>query len=497
MIDNEGREESNLSTEQFARRDRDPVNVFTRGYLVRKKKGSGEVIVDTANSSQLNDLHFHDYCAGFGKDTWYKQENDRRSINIVHGPIRTLLRRSPIIAGMVILLVFGIAEFRDPPGLSELFAVPMPEAIYLLTIGSIVWFSLFLILIYADLFHWKAALKAGYIYGLLIFLSLCTFYSIYLVIIAENPSELQNVVFVSGFLLVMYIGLLLGYDTMIRTESLFWNLDLTNLISNEEGYTEIKKNIKYDLTRRVVFDTIPLRYLFSLVFLIQFAILWLLTDGPQALSYDVGLIVNLLFDFLLIVGIFQFLVITSYVNKLIRGGILTEHGLVTLKYQPFHPDGHGGFRDVGQAAMRMNAMIILAGLYYSYRLIVQGRRSYEPGLFQEQITLEMLLWFSNFVLPVILYALFALGWIYFIYWRIHVLMSQKKDELLFEKQFQNRKSRAEKNDTLKEPIGGVDDKQGWQDLQNAPEWPIDRRQLTTVLIANVIPITISIIGFPV
>jgi len=370
-----------------------------------------------------------------------------------------------------------------------------------LAVGATVWLLLLYLLDRGGIVEWQRLIKPALIYGLMGWLFLGAVFGAYLVYISENPSAIDgNVVFVSGYLLAMLVGGMLAYDTVLRAENLLWFLDTTNIIHDRDTYSEFKQGLRDQLSTSIL--GVPISYLFAGLIMSQFFAFWYFTTGPQELGYTPGIVVNVLFNTVLTIGLFQFLIVISRFYSAISDGYQTETGSVQLRYKPFHPDGRGGFRDLGRAAMRVNALLIIAGAAFSYRMYVQGTRAFDADIVAMSVTPELIIWTFDYIIPIILYAIVAFIWIYFVFWQLHIRMARAKEQLILSKQYAHRNGTSptdSRQPPLVEeapPIGGPEDEAAWRELRDAPEWPIDRRQLTTLASANAAPVVVTAVSLP-
>lgn len=479
----------------------DPVSVFTRGSIeVRETEGGNEVVVTDA-IIPLNDLHFHQYCAGFGREKWYAAESQSRPLKLITGPVRAVGRRWPAVVMIATALLFVIAEFYSIGGLSDLLMLELWTLVPYLAVGAIVWLLLLYLLDRGGVVEWRRLIKPALIYGLMGWLFLGAVFAAYLVYISDDPTTIdRNVVFVSGYLLAMLIGGMIAYDTVLRAENLLWFLDTTNIIHDRNAYSEFKRALRDQLSTTTF--GVPISYLFAGLIMSQFFVFWYFTTGPQELDYTPGIVVNVVFNTVLAIGLFQFLVVISRFYSTVSGDYQTESGGVQLRYKPFHPDGRGGFRDLGRAAMRVNALLIIAGAAFSYRMFVQGSRAFDADIVAMSVTPELIIWTFDYIVPVVLYAVVAFIWLYFVFWQLHIRMARSKEQLILSKQYAQRNETSPTNlqhSPLVEeasPIGGPEDEPAWRELRDAPEWPIDRRQLTTLVSANTAPVVVTAVSLP-
>lgn len=462
--------------------------IFVRGWLKIEGELSDSEIVD---ADIERDVSFHDFCALFHVEDWYRKESKRHDFHVSGGLFRKIGQYWPVFMVAVTLVVLPSAELdSDLDGLSAYAIEPTLERFGLLVGLFAVIFGLLYLLRYNGIVKDSKLLKSSLFYLILGVIASGTLVSIYLVYGSglQSPAE-GNVVFVFGYLFAVTVGGTIAYDTMVRTENLLWHLDQTSLIDNVDAYGDFKSDLDERLEEKIFADTVPVAVVFAALFVTPFGVFWYLTDGPQGLGFDVGLLTNILIDFLLMYAVFKFLVIISHFRYLLTGGYRTESGTVELQYQPFHPDESGGFRDIGRAAMRVNLILIIGGLYYTYRLFVNGVRTAEPGMFDGTIDLQIVLWAINYLVPILLYALLVSAWMYFTFWKLHVIMARKRERLIQQKRLQWDDTPANGSNQLSNLFNG---KEVWADLRDAPVWPIDRRQLTTVFLANALPVLITL-----
>jgi len=464
--------------------DHSPIDLFVRGVISREDE-------DAPTTTETRDnLHFHEYCLMFENRGFYAKEFHEHKLKIFAGPLRQMGLYWPFIIFAATVAIFIGAEFTALTGLSRYIPEVTETRVYLLLGTGVLWLLLLSLLNYAGIISRDEFVTPLVVYGLLGWLGLMVAVSVFTVFFSATPSELSRLpIFTSGLLLAMLVGGIIGYDLMIRGENLFWNLDLKNVIENPEGYREFRQKMKQRLNLTIPFTDIPVAPVFGALFVLQFGVFWIVTSGPQSLNSNIGLVINLLLDFFMMAAVFQFLIGLQLFWPLLTTGVDTTEGKVELVYRPFHPDNHGGFRDFGRVAMRINSMLAIGGLYYAYRLYVQGSRAYVPGM-MDSVSLSLIIWIVNYISPIVLYILLAAIWLYSTFWQLHLLMSHHKERLVLAKQKRERDSDA---DT---PIGDIVDERGWSELQDAPEWPIDRRQISTALFANSLPVLLSISNIP-
>lgn len=500
----------------------EPIPVWTRWDTAGRELSGNDGLLP------IDDLHLHRYCAipPFDDRTEERVIDDSdEEIRFLTGRIRTGLRHTPVVIAVVMAVLLVGAELT--PGVDgvsvflprlPLFTVPAA----VLFVG--VWAILGALLLGAGVLQRDELAKAVVVYGLVAALVAGTLGSLYLVFTASEPSTLPaNVVYVSGYLLMLLLGGLLVYDGMLKTEHLFENLDRTLIVDgdDEAAYTAFKRKVRGDLQHETSVPgtgiPVPTYAVFAPLFVAQFAAVWLLQSGPQGLGWNLNLLVNVVLNLFIVVVAFQFLVLIKAFYDLVTGNLTLYYDPETdavhpedaegreprqydlLTYRPFHPDGRGGFRDLGKFATRVNVLLIVGGLYTIFRLYVQGGRS--PVLTFEATgtasalglggDLAPLIWLISYVGPVLAYALAAGAWLYYSFWQLHVKMAREREAQYTEHQYERRKDA----DT-DAPIGDFDDAQQWQELRAAaPVWPIESRQLLSLISGTVVPVLLSFRDF--
>ncbi|MDR5674505.1 hypothetical protein RH858_15365 [Halalkaliarchaeum sp. AArc-GB] len=450
------------------------------------RPGTTHVPGDDDGELPFDDLHFHRYCAlyPFTPEDDVRVSDDSESehdpeIRYLSGVARTGLRHTPMIVLAVTVLFFTSAELTDGVQGVSAFLPTLSTAELLIAAAAIgLWGVLIGLLVRVELLTVRELYKAGVVYGTLAFLAVGTAVSIWLVLFDHDGTYSRNIVFTSGYLLLLLLGGLLVYDGLRRTEHLFDRLGNTMVVGNKTAYEERKHELADRLSHAVSIPgtnlQIPSAYLFSVVFVSQIAVLWWLGLGPQNLDYPVTLVGNVLLNLFLVAVFFQFLVLIGWFYELVNDDRDGDRE-PALTYLPYHPDGHGGYRDLGKFATRVNLLLILAGFYLVYRLYVQGSRvsgaEMAPGF---DPAFGSFLWFSSFVLPVILYAIAAGAWLYYSFWQLHLRMARERERYYAEQTGGS--------------FGG--DPSGWRVRSQAPVWPIDNGQLFSLVSGTFFPLVL-------
>jgi len=389
--------------------------------------------------------------------------------------------------------------------------------------GVVLWGLLAYLVVGAGLVEGRELAKAIAVYGLAVVLAIGTTASIFLVLTAEDPRTLEpNVVYTSGYLLLILVGGLLTYDAMLRTEYLFEHLDRKLVVeeTDEAAYEAFRRKIADQLSHRTTLPggyTVPTYLLFAPLLIAQFAAVWALAgDGPQNLSFSVTFVVNVLLDMVLAVIYFQLFVLIKTFHDLVTGSVTlyrdgsgtlhheqsdggdrTPEEVDLLSYRPFHPDGRGGFRDFGKFATRVNVLLILGGLYVTYRLYVQGARDLpatEVAL-DTALTLDVFVWVASYVGPVVVLIAVAVAWLYYSFWTLHVKMAHERERAYIE---WTRRRRRDDEDTIPAdtPLGAVEDATDWQERRApAPVWPVDARLLVSLVSSSLVPLVLALPRF--
>lgn len=477
--------------------DPEPVSSYVRGCLG----------CDRSPTS----LDFHDYCQIFPAELlpderFYSLEaNNHRRLNAPPPMMRFLFRIWPVVMVVVTVFVFVVTPLLtgvDGPW-QLLPTLPTITYQYLLVVPLLLSaIVIYYLLKRIELLRSsESLLKLIVVYALVVVLLLATLASIWLVWQTDDPHALDdNVVFVSGYLLMWTICGILGYDLIVKGEELFDTFHYTNIISNPDMYeSEFHSELDRLWSMRLLdgnesFYNIRLSYVFGAVVVSYFGAFWYFTQGPQYLDSTPILVVNVFFNFLLLTGVFQLLIVSKHLYLLLEEKIEADDEILEIEYRPSHLDGKAGFRDLGRAAMRINLLIVLGGLYLAYRLFVQGNRAIEGGgieAIDTLTTLELAIWGANFVLPIAMYVVVVVFWLYAAFWRIHVKMTEKKEELILENQRQNRYEQQkplEHEQGDEPPYGDMVDKSAYDQLKNAPTWPIEREQFQSLVVTNLLPV---------
>lgn len=419
------------------------------------------------------------------------------------GTVRTALQYTPLLVAIIALAFLVSAELSPSVQGISAYLPGLPVVVVpILGVTAIAWAILLYLVVGAGLVSARELTRVVGVFGLVGLLALGTAGSIYLVVTSPDPRELPpNIIYTSGYLLVVLVGGLLTYDGMLRTEYLFNNLDKKLVIEDESRYADYRERIATNLrdpTRLPLVGPVPTYLLFAVMLVSQFAALWLLSSGPQGLTFSVTLVGNIVVDLVMAIIYFQLFVLIKAFHDLVTGNVAlgpmdgdNPERYDLLSYRPFHPDGRGGFRDLGKFATRVNVLLLLGGFYVIYRLYVQGARTLPSSGVTLSIdpTLAVLVWLVSYVGPVIVLIVVGFAWLYYSFWMLHVKMSYER-ERHYTEHLRNKSAGGTDGDP---PIGSVEHGLEWQEArQPAPVWPVNARVLASLVSSTFIPLLLAL-----
>lgn len=506
-----------------------------------KRPGSQQSTGEDDSVLPLDDFHLHRYCAVFGfkpdddpeylsPEEWAELTGKQRSgdaeeeianrVKFLSGYSRLGLRHTPAVILFTTLILFGSAEILDNIEGISVFLPTLTAIEWIGIVGGVVLYAaLMLMILNVGLIDREELYKGAVVYGLITFLSIGVLLSVYLVfryvsfnanpvVILEGGEAMtggdevpNNIVFVSGYLLMLLIGGLLVYDGLLRTEYLVENLEDTGIVGASDRYHEWKTSVRNQLSHTIgdslnpFHDRLPIKtvYVFSTLFLTQYAVYWTIGKGPQNLDFALTTIANLLLNLFLVVVGFQFVILIAAFYRLLNedreerftfrdDSDTSEDTRVEeriLRYKPYHSDGHAGYRDIGKFVTRVNLLLIMAGFYLVYRLFFQGSRvtpsELVPNFLHELIGIGI--WFQSFLAPVFLYGLVACGWIYYTFWQIHLRMLRERERYYL----------CDTDD--------FESLEGWEIREQAPVWPVNNGLLWSLISGTFGPVIIYMVEF--
>lgn len=443
----------------------------------------------------LDDLHLHHYCAvwPFRPDDDPPVAADRaadgtRPIRFLAGIARTGLRHTPLIVLLVTVGFFASAELAEGVQGVSVFLPALSATIVGGSLAVAVLYAvLVLLILQMGILDLRELYKASVVFGLVAFLTVGTAVSIGLVVLDPAPASDQNIVFTSGYLLMLLLAGLLVYDGMLRTEHLFETLEGTGIVADADRYRAFRRRLAAELGHALV-DTelsvggrtvrlrVPTAYVFAVLFLSQYAVVWSVGVGPQNLDFPVTLWGNVLLNLFIVAVFFQFMVLMNRFYALVTDDLADGAAGSALTYRPFHPDGHGGYRDFGKFATRVNLLLILGGFYSLYRLVVQGGRvapaAMAPGF---DPLVGSVVWTASFVVPLLVYGIAAVGWFYYSFWQLHLRMLRERE-----------RAYLAATETF-------EDATHWEIRRDGPTWPTDFNQLVSIVSGTVAPVVFFLV----
>ncbi len=415
---------------------------------------------------------------------------ETRRFVFVGGLPRQILRHTPLVILLAAIVLFGGAELVDTVnGISALvpqfdggswllgvWAAPLPFLVYLLYAAGVLGGPN------------RSASELIAVYALPLVLIAGIIASLGLVFTAESPAELpSNIVYVSGYLLTLLVGGQLFYETVLRTEHLFVNLPDTDIVRHEDDYYRLLSEMHESLSTRVL--GIPAAHAFGLLFAVQFGVLWTIASGPQELGFLPNVAINTALDTVLVIATFQFVIIIRYANELLSDNGAYDH---VLGYEPFHVDARGGYKDLGRFAIRFNLLIGMGALYLVYRLYASGSRGVPPeGLVGFVDQFDMLIWLINYAGPVLVFAIVLIAWVYLAFWGMHMKMLREKDRATAAYQG-NPQSDGKAGAGV--PNEELADGPAWEDIRDAPEWPVNPNRLRGIVTSTFLPLLFPLPG---
>lgn len=280
------------------------------------------------------------------------------------------------------------------------------------------------------------------------------------------------------FFFVLVTGHLVYDGLALKTENLFAQLGTTSIVNKpkyDEFYAELTNTLGDTLNIKGV--TVPRSVAFALsIALIPILLPVIVTPwaGWGELAYLAYSIVTLF----VIAVLYDVFILVYMFTELLRRDVLT--------YQPFHPDDHGGFRDLGRFATRVNTILLVAGGYVAYRFYAEGILNIPSGGLSP--SLLGVTWVVLYLGPIAAYVFLVLFWLYHSFWRLHQKMEQGRQRRIEELQ---RRANTNNRETSKDFADLEADAPAWESLREAPTWPIKRQGLFGILVIDAIPVIIT------
>lgn len=412
--------------------------------------------------------------------------NDKKpDLEVTTGITRQLLRNLPTVLLAVLVIYVPVMVFGFVVDGRLDFPVPSVDARTLgLVVPGVVIACLWLYLIYriiASTLRGSGIGRSLVFFGTALPLGAGTLHALYTVVTTTEPTGEPAITIQAGYFLFVLVTGHLVYDGLIlRTEHLFAKLGNTSIV-NQPAYDDF-----YDEMTEALGDTYgdgPVQIPKSVAFALVVALVPLLLPFVFDSFQPWGMISYIAYNFVtmfVIAVLYDVFVLIYYFVELLRQDI--------LEYQPFHPDEHGGFRDLGRFATRVNVILFVAGAYVVYRFYAEGVVLLSSN--EVSTSLDAIIWGLFYIGPLVAYVCLMLFWLYHSFLRLHRKMKEGRQRRIEELQ---HKSRQEQNNPPQEFSDLNKDAPPWESLQNAPTWPIKRQSLLGILVIDALPVVASLL----
>lgn len=450
-----------------------------------------------AREDATRSLPFHHYCSlslfeGAGPDP-----GGPPSVTICSGAVRWALRHTPLV--ILVVTALFIVHGEVSPSTAGMAASFVPSAMLtglVLPIGLVLASTLLLIAFVVSFtpLSRRGIAKAITVYGLVALLSGGAVSHYFMRVSSDSVASappVSNFFLYSGYLLALLVGGHLAYDGILRTETMFDRLPQKSpsVIRDLDRYESIRSDLSQSL-RAALVDTpqyrLPVAYAFAGLWVLPGLMarldnVWSVTGGRIGLRFLLDVPVVLLLtglDFVVVVVSFQSLILISFVWRLLYG-----HGMSSLEsneeptfgYVPFHPDNHAGFGDFGQFSVRVTSILALVGFHEVYRYWVPT--AVDTQLFGSG-GLSFLLWAVTYPLPLFVYLVVFVTWVYLSFWQLHRLMKEAK-MLRLGHTFAADDATLIERHRIK---------------ASGPEWPASRTMMLGLLVVGIVPPVMSGLG---
>lgn len=409
----------------------------------------------------------------------------RPEVQFTSGVTRTLLRNLPTFLFVTAILYFSINVARSIVNGEIQLAFPelTLQTTGLLVLGVLIG-GLWLYLVYrlvATAIEETSLHRSIVFFGTAIPLAAGTIHAALIAWTGSgNGSEPAITVQTGYFLFVLVTGHLVYDGLTLRTENFFARLRTTSVVKQpeyDEFYEELTETLGDTLTIGAI--TVPRSVVFALVIaLIPILLPVIVTPwaGWGELAYVAYSIVTLF----VIAVLYDVFILVYKFTDLLRRDILT--------YQPFHPDDHGGFRDFGRFATRVNTILLVAGGYVAYRFYAEGVLNLPSGGLSP--SLLGITWVVLYLGPIAAYVFLVLFWLYHSFWRLHQKMEEGRQERTEELQ---RRANTTDQEPNRDFADLETDAPPWESLRDAPTWPIKRQGLFGILFIDAVPVIITFV----
>jgi hypothetical protein len=308
-------------------------------------------------------------------------------------------------------------------------------------------------------------------------LAVATAYAVYVAWTGSAPALTVQAAY---FLMVLVAGHLLYDGLALRTENLFMELAASEIV-DEQAYAEFYEELSESLGGKIDVGPVSVSRSFAFATVVALVpmglpLITLSWNLWNALAYVPELVVTVL----VVALAYDAFVLVYMFTELLRRDILV--------YRPFHPDEHGGFRDLGRFATRINTILLLVGGYVAYRFYTEGLYYY--GMEGFTSPLGMVTWGVSYLAPVLAYVCFVVFWLYHSFWRLHRKMEEGRRKRLEELQ---RAERADGDAVSREFSDYHIDAPPWESIRSAPKWPVKRQGLFGLVVLDAVPVVATFV----
>ena len=433
---------------------------------------------------------FYRACAVWPFDSVSESLADRTvteqpAVQFTTGITRLLLRHLPTYLGLTMVLYFGIKLSRAV--VTGEISVGLPQITLqtgVVLIGGVglgfVWAYL-VYRLFASVIRGSGIHRSVVFFATALPLIAGTTYAVYHAVTTSGGDAAPAITVQAGYFLFILITGHLVYDGLaLKTEHLFVKLKDSSIVS-QPAYNEFYDKLTTTLgdTLTVGSISIPRSVAFALVVALGPLLLPVIVS-PWAGWGEIAYLVYAILTLFVIAMLYDVFLLVYKFTDLLQRDILT--------YQPFHPDDHGGFRDLGRFATRINVILAIAGGYVAYRFYAEGLLNLpEAGI---EPTLLGLTWVVLYIAPIAAYAALAIFWLYHSFWRLHQKMEQGRQRRIEELQ---RHAEGDDHQTRRDFSDLEVSAPAWESLRDAPTWPIKRQGLFGIVVMDAVPVVVTFI----
>ncbi|MFB6113502.1 MAG: hypothetical protein ABEJ58_05295 [Halodesulfurarchaeum sp.] len=410
---------------------------------------------------------------------------ERPSIQFTSGITRLILRNLPtvLLAVLAVYIPTSLMSAAARGNISVSFSSP-DSATFLLGVPLLIVGSLWAYLLYRIA---VSSVRSENLHKPLVFiltavpLAFGTGYAVYSSWASSGLGGEPAITVQAGyFLLVLLAGHLIYDGLALRAENLFSTLGSSTIVEQAE-YQQFQEELQTHLGDSMSLGgiEIPRSAAFAGVFILIPTALPLVSLGWNVWAKLAFIPYSFINFFVVAITYDTFVLIHTFTELL---------GRDILMYRPYHPDEHGGFRDLGRFATRVNLILVVVGGYVAYRFYAEGVFTLPVDGFTSPLL--ALTWGISYVGPILAYIVFVVYWLYHSFWRLHSKMERGRQKHIEEIQQRNR---ADEDSASREFSDPNTDGPVWESLQSAPRWPIKRQGLLGIVMLDAIPVLVPIL----